>query len=189
MDQASLSGGFTDPPTQSAEAFRGLMQAMARPGTIQGIVGTVPPAPLSVAAGTTLMTLCDPDTGICLTGAFDCAPLRDWIAFHTGAPVVKAPQAAFVLGTWDSIDLGALPIGTPEYPDRSATVIVEMDALTATGATLRGPGIKNTAALNVPDIAALQRNAARFPLGVDFIFTSGAQVAALPRTTQVTPCM
>ncbi|MEL6451173.1 MAG: phosphonate C-P lyase system protein PhnH [Pseudomonadota bacterium] len=185
MDHASLAGGFADPPQQAANAFRSLMQAMARPGTIYDLAGAVPPAPVSVAAGTALMTLCDPDTGVHLTGDCNSAAVRDWIAFHTGAPIVDAAQASFVLGSWADLDLGALPLGTSEYPDRSATVIVEMPALTPTGATLRGPGIKDTATLNLPDLVAFQRNAALFPLGLDFMFTCGAQIAALPRSTKV----
>ncbi|MEM9872133.1 MAG: phosphonate C-P lyase system protein PhnH [Pseudomonadota bacterium] len=186
MDQASLAGGFADPPQDAAHAFRGIMQAMARPGRIETVSGVSPPAPLSIAAGTIVMTLCDPETGLHLTGAHDTPAVRDWITFHTGAPFVDASDAAFVLGTWAEIELDTLPLGTADYPDRSATVIVEQDAVRAHGATLRGPGIKDTAELNLPDIAIFQRNAAQFPLGLDFFFTHGAQLAALPRSTKVT---
>ncbi|KIC48188.1 phosphonate C-P lyase system protein PhnH [Tateyamaria sp. ANG-S1] len=185
MDHASLSGGFTDPPQQSAVAFRGIMQAMARPGSICEVAGAVAPAPLSVAAGTALLTLCDPDTGVHLAGAWDTKGVRDWITFQTGAPLVAAEAADFVVGGWGDIDLSVLQTGTPEYPDRSATVIVEMSELRAEGATLTGPGIKERAVLNLPDLAVFQRNAALFPLGLDFMFTCGAQMAALPRSTKV----
>ena len=185
MDHASLTGGFTDPPHQSADAFRAIMQAMARPGTIRDVAGAVPPAPQSVAAGTVLMTLCDPETGVHLAGGFDTEAVRDWITFYTGAPLVATHEAVFVVGDWDTLDLAPLPIGTAEYPDRSATVIVELPVLEAVGATLRGPGIEDTAPLNLPEKAAFQGNAARFPLGLDFVFTCWAQIAALPRSTQV----
>ena len=185
MDHASLAGGITDPPHRSADAFRAVMQAMARPGTILDLVGAVPPAPLSVAAGTVIMTLCDPETGIHLAGQYDVPEVRDWITFHTGAPLVSAAAASFVVGTWDAIPTDTLALGTPEYPDRSATVIVETPEIATTGATLRGPGIKDTAALNLPEIEAFQRNTMLFPLGLDFMFTSGAQIAALPRSTKV----
>jgi len=185
MDHASLAGGFADPAQDSARAFRGLMQAMARPGRIENVDGVTPPAPLSVAAGTIVMTLCDAGTGLYLAGAHDCAAVRDWVRFHTGAPIVRAEEAQFVLGTWDALDLTALPLGTPEYPDRSATVIVEMPALAAEGAVLTGPGIKDRAALNLPETRMFQENAARFPLGLDFYFTSGRALAALPRSTKV----
>ena len=186
MAQTTLAGGFTDPPQDAAQAFRGIMQAMARPGQIETVGGVRPPTPLSVAAATLLLTLCDPDTGLYLAGACDTPAVRDWITFHTGAPFVAPADATFALGAWHDIDLSVLPIGTPEYPDRSATVIVEVPNLTHGGAKLRGPGIKDIAMLNLPDIPALQQNAALFPLGLDFFFTSGAHLAALPRSTKVT---
>lgn len=183
---AALGGGFTAAAHQSAHAFRAAMQAMARPGLIVDIGGAVPPAPLSIAAGTLILTLCDPGTPLFLAGDHDCIGVRDWVTFHTGAPLTGAATCSFAVGTWQALlPLGAYPIGTPEYPDRSATLIVEMPQLSATGPILRGPGIKDSAALSLPDIAAFQANARTFPLGLDFYFTAGARMAALPRTTQV----
>lgn len=183
---AALGGGFTAAAHQSAHAFRAAMQAMARPGLIVDIGGAVPPAPLSIAAGTLILTLCDPGTPLFLASDHDCNAVRDWVTFHTGAPLTGAATCSFAVGTWQALlPLGAYPIGTPEYPDRSATLIVEMPQLSATGPILRGPGIKDSAALSLPDIAAFQANARTFPLGLDFYFTAGARMAALPRTTQV----
>ena len=76
-------------------------------------------------------------------------------------------------------------VGTPEYPDRSATLIVEMERLQASGARLSGPGIKAAAALSLPEITEFQANARHFPLGLDFLFTCGDRLAALPRSTRV----
>ncbi len=186
MQTETLSGGFASPATDAAHAFRAVMEAMARPGTLHHLAGVQPPAPLSPAAAAVLLTLCDVDTPICLGGAHDCDGLRRWIAFHTGAPLVGAADCAFALGAWEDLQpLSAYPEGTPEYPDRSATLIVELPRLSADGATLQGPGIADRAALSLPDLAAFQSNAARFPLGLDFIFTSGDLVAALPRSTRV----
>lgn len=188
MQQAqTLSGGFDDPSIQSAHAFRSVMQAMARPGTIHEVTGAEPPAPLSQAAGAVLLTLCDTDTPVYLAGTADCAPVRAWLAFHTGAPLTGPSQCMFAVGSWDALPpLSAFPVGTPEYPDRSTTLIVERPELTQTGVTLTGPGIKDSAQLSVPDVAAFTANNALFPLGVDFIFTCGTQVAAVPRSTQIT---
>lgn len=186
MHAETLSGGFDNPAIQSAHAFRSVMEAMARPGTIQDIEGAEPPAPLSKAAGSVLLTLCDTDTPVYLAGAFDCEPVKKWLAFHTGAPLTGPSHCMFAVGSWDALaPLQAYQIGTSEYPDRSATLIVECDGLAANGATLTGPGIKQKASLSLPKTAAFQKNAALFPLGLDFIFTSGDQLAALPRTTQV----
>lgn len=184
--QAQFSGGFDNAPVQSSHAFRAAMTVMARPGEIRTLAGAQPPAPLSVAAGTLLLTLCDPDTKVCLAGELDTDAVRQWLTFHTGAPFTDAAQADFVVGTWQALlPIGQYRIGTAEYPDRSATLIVECDGLSAQGAQLSGPGIRDTARLSLPDIPALQANAALYPLGCDFFFTSGATVAALPRSTQI----
>ena len=112
--------------------------------------------------------------------------VRDWITFHTGAPLVERARASFALGPWQALlPLTDYPVGSAEYPDRSTTLIVEMPTLTQTGARLTGPGIETAAALSLPDIAAFQRNAALYPLGLDFLFTAGDHLAALPRSTRV----
>ena len=185
MQTAALEGGFTDAPVQSAQAFRAVMTAMARPGEIKTALGAAPPAPLSPAAGAIVLTLCDPETPLFLAPSHDVAPLRDWITFHTGAPLVPAAQAQFAIGVWEALPIGAFGIGTAEYPDRSATLIVEMADISARGAVLTGAGIKDEAQLSLPEIAAFQANAALFPLGLDFFFTAGARLAALPRSTKV----
>ena len=188
MDQAMMTGGFGDPAIQSAWGFRAAMGAMARPGDILTVSGAQAPVPVSVAASVLLLVLCDPETPVWLAPSHDSAELRRWIAFHTGAPVVETRgEAAFALGTWDSlVPLRDFRIGTPEYPDRSATLIVEMDDLKAEGAVLTGPGIKDAARLSLPDVAALKGNRGLFPLGVDFFLTCGDRLAALPRSTVVT---
>lgn len=183
---AAYGGGFDAPAVDSARAFRAAMNVMARPGEIRDLDIARPPAPLSAAAGTLLLTLCDPETGVHLAGACDNAEMRGWLAFHTGAPVVGADQADFVVGAWaDLLPLERYRIGTAEYPDRSATLIVELDRLEPAGATLRGPGIKDSARLSLPDAPVLAGNAMLYPLGLDFFFTCGGRVAALPRSTQI----
>ncbi len=186
MKTSALEGGFADAPRDASFAFRALMNAMARPGRIEKIGGGQPPAPLSVAAGTLVLSLCDPDTPLYLAGGADTKATRDWVAFHTGAPLTGPSHAMFALGTWeDLMPLSAYPVGTPEYPDRSTTLIVEMTDLSNTGTQLSGPGIKDRATLNLPDPGTLAQNNARFPLGCDFYFTAGDRVAALPRSTRI----
>ncbi|MDO6591067.1 phosphonate C-P lyase system protein PhnH [Loktanella sp. D2R18] len=185
MQAAILEGGFVEAPIDSARAFRQIMTAMAQPGTINEVTGALPPAPLSIAAGVVLLTMCDPETPVFLTPKFDTDEVRAWITFHTGAPFTAANNAAFAVGAWGDLPLNEFSIGSSEYPDRSATLIVETDHLSVTGATLRGPGIKDTATLSLPDAQAFQNNALLFPLGLDFIFTCQSDLAALPRTTKV----
>jgi alpha-D-ribose 1-methylphosphonate 5-triphosphate synthase subunit PhnH len=186
MQANALTGGFADAPRDAAHAFRAVMTAMARPGDIWTVYGAMPPAPLSVAAGVTILTLCDPETPLFLGASHDTPELRGWIAFHTGAPLVAADTAMFAVGLWDSLPLEAFSLGTPQYPDRSATLIVEVPVLENSGAQMRGPGIEDSALLSLPDTKAFQDNAQHFPLGLDFFFTCGDRLAGLPRTTKVT---
>lgn len=182
----ALSGGFAEAPVQSARAFREILEAMARPGTIRRVTGAQPPAPLSVAAGVALLVVADPTTPVHLAGAADCPAVRDWVAFHIGAPLVLAEEAEFAVGTWDALQpVSRFRIGQPDYPDRSATLIVECDRLVNHGPALTGPGIAAATWLNLPETAAFRANRALFPLGFDTLFTAGDRIAGLPRSTRV----
>ncbi|MEM8581311.1 MAG: phosphonate C-P lyase system protein PhnH [Pseudomonadota bacterium] len=186
MNAIALEGGFKQPAFDSAFAFRAMMEAMARPGEIKSVLGARPPAPLSVAAGVAILTLCDPDTPVYLGGSLDTQTVRYWISFHTGAPLSGPAMCSFAVGTWEDLTpLSQFPIGTPEYPDRSATLIIERKSLKQTGATLQGPGIRDKTRFELPDTNALSKNAALFPLGLDFYFTAGDRIAGLPRSTRI----
>jgi alpha-D-ribose 1-methylphosphonate 5-triphosphate synthase subunit PhnH len=186
MNPDALSGGFAEAPVQSAHAFRHILEAMARPGTIRSVAGAAPPAPLSVAAGAALLTLADGTTPLHLAGAANCQPVRDWVAFHIGAPMAAAEDADFAVGTWDALQpVSRFRIGQPDYPDRSATLIVELDRLTGHGPCLTGPGIATGTWLSLPETAAFRANRALFPLGFDCLFTCGDRLAGLPRSTRV----
>ena len=182
----ALSGGFDDAPVQSARAFREVLEAMARPGGIRQVAGARPPAPLSVAAGVALLVLCDPTTRLHLAGAADCPPVRDWVTFHIGAPLGPAETADFAVGRWEALQpVTRFRIGQPDYPDRSATLIVECDRLVNHGPALTGPGIETATWLNLPETAAFRANRALFPLGFDCLFTAGDRIAGMPRSTRV----
>lgn len=182
----TLSGGLADPATDAARAFRACLTALSRPGTIVPLTGAQPPAPLSVAAGTLLLTLLDRTTSVFLAPSHDTPTLRDWITFHCGAPFAAAEEATFALGTWAALDpVTRFAIGQPDYPDRACTLIVECDALSHDGPRLSGPGIKGSARLSLPETAAFRANRALFPLGFDTFLTAGDQIAGLPRSTIV----
>ena len=82
-------------------------------------------------------------------------------------------------------------LGTDAYPDRSTTVVIEVAALGSGGAVaLTGPGLRVPAALRVAGLdgafwTSREALAALFPRGLDVVLTSGASLAALPRTTRV----
>ncbi len=186
MQTEALIGGFQKAPVDAAIAFRAAMTAMARPGTVQTVTGAAPPPPLSIAAGVLVLTLCDPDTGLVLTEPFNTPDIRNWVTFHTGAPIVGFEEAAFAIGHWsDLTPIDRYQIGTAEYPDRSATLIVEVPRLDGPGSALRGPGIRDVVHLPLPDAETMAQNALLYPLGLDFFLTCGDQLAALPRSTRI----
>ena len=186
MTAASLAGGFADTSLEAARAFRVVMNVMARPGRVETLDFASPPKPLSPAAGALLLTLCDSDTPVHLAPDRDTDDIRAWIAFHAGAPQAAPGEAVFATGTWEALQpLDRFPHGLPDYPDRSATLIVEMPSLAAEGAVLYGPGIRDCAHLSLPEIEAFRRNQSLFPRGLDFFFACETQIAALPRSILV----
>jgi alpha-D-ribose 1-methylphosphonate 5-triphosphate synthase subunit PhnH len=157
-----LSGGFADPARDAAHAFRAVLEAMARPGTIHAAAFADAPG-MSPAAATVLLTLTDATTPLHLAGGFATDAVRRWIGFQTGAPIVAAEDAAFALGTWEDLQpVTRFPIGQPSHPDRSATLIVEVARLANDGPRLTGPGIKDAARLSLPETAAFQAIRALF---------------------------
>jgi alpha-D-ribose 1-methylphosphonate 5-triphosphate synthase subunit PhnH len=185
MDAISMQGGFADAPVEAAVAFRAALDAMSRPGVVHEVGGADAPAPMSTAASVLALTLCDPDTSVWLGASLDVQPVRNWFRFHTSAPFVGRGEAMFAFGRWDELaPVTDFRIGTPEYPDRSTTLIVEMEDL-GQAHQLTGPGIREHASLTVPDARAFRQNAALFPLGLDFFLCAGARLAAVPRTSQV----
>lgn len=190
---ADLSPGFVDPVLDAQGSFRAILDAMARPGTIHR-PAKLPPAagPLGPAAAAVCLTLMDLDTPVWLDGA--AQPAAAYLGFHCGSPVVADPAAASFAVIADARSVGPLDrfaIGEADYPDRSATLIVQVAALAASGGyRLSGPGIASQARLLVDGLdpafaGQWQSNTARYPLGVDVIFAAADTVAALPRTTRL----
>ncbi|HMM62993.1 MAG TPA: phosphonate C-P lyase system protein PhnH [Mesorhizobium sp.] len=196
LSQASaLEGGFSDPVLDAQAAFRAIMDAMARPATVHSVPALVrPPAPLGRAAGAVACALIDADTPFWLDDALGLAEApRVWLGFHTGAgQAASLPQAAFAL-IGDPARMPRLERfaqGSQDYPDRSATLILQLDGLTGGPAlTFEGPGIDGSATLaprGLPADFAGQwaENRARFPRGVDLILTAGDAIACLPRSAR-----
>lgn len=195
-DPQIFGGGLADPVLQSQAVFRTVMDAMARPGSIHGVDGQAlaPPGSLLACAAAVALTLCDHDTPVWLDPALAKMPaLPEWLTFHTGAPIVQDPgQAAFAMVKGATMpDLACMSAGSDEYPDRSTTLIVEVDNLCGGKAmTLSGPGISGSRPFSprgLPtDFAARwAANIVLFPRGIDLILCAPNALAALPRTTRI----
>jgi len=191
-----ITGGFANPVFDAQAIFRAVMDGMARPGTIQPAkAATQPPQQLSSVAAAIALSLCDNDTPLWLDARLKQAPaVASWLGFHAGAPMTDLPADAHFALVADPADLMALENfaqGSQEYPDRSTTLILQVESLTGGEAlALQGPGIDGTirfapSALPRHFVEQWKQNRARFPRGVDLILASPDGIACLPRSTRI----
>ncbi|MCE0495284.1 phosphonate C-P lyase system protein PhnH [Vibrio salinus] len=195
-----ISQAFQDEVHDSQQCFRRLLKAMSEPGTIVTLdrcdgFGALMPATTQV-----LLTMADAMTSLWFSSQLQSdSDISDNIRFHCSAPVVMSQQEAdfAVFSSRDQSEYDWLSpqfdIGDEAYPDRSATVIVEVESFyEGSELTLTGPGIRQERVVCLGGLSEslfsyLEQRQERvaFPLGVDFIFTSGRQVMCFPRTTKV----
>ena len=209
-DGGALAGGFADPVFDAQRVFRAALDALSRPGRIVLLAPhAAPPAPLTPTAAALILALADADTPVFLDAALAASPaVRAYLRFHAGAPLVDAPnEAAFAVIAEPAAmpPLSAFAVGTPDYPDRSATLILQVadlsppaagagpagsDRAPAAGLVLAGPGIADVVRLAAAPLpadfaAAWAANRALHPCGVDLLLAGPAAVAGLPRSTRL----
>jgi alpha-D-ribose 1-methylphosphonate 5-triphosphate synthase subunit PhnH len=193
---AELPAGFADKVLSAQSTFRSVMDAMARPGSVQRIAAAAG-APATMMRGTAAiaLTLFDHDTPVWLDPQMsERRDVANWLKFHTGVPVVTDSSICNFAIIGDAPALPALDrfaFGSNEYPDRSTTLILQVDSLTEGPALeLRGPGIDGTAVLQAaiqpPDLfERLAINASLFPRGIDVVLVHDDTIVAIPRTTRL----
>lgn len=184
--------GFADPVHDAQRSFRAVLDALARPGTVHPAGVPIAGLPIGPAMAHVLLALTDEDTAVWWQQPD--AQLVQWLRFHTGArAAADAAGAAFaVLPEAAAMPpLDAFNQGSPAAPEFSTTLLVEVPSFTA-GEALQwhGPGIAASRAVRIAGLAPgfwaqWQANHARFPQGVDVLFTCGAQILGLPRTTRI----
>jgi alpha-D-ribose 1-methylphosphonate 5-triphosphate synthase subunit PhnH len=193
---AELPAGFVDKVLSAQSTFRSVMDAMARPGSvhrINAVAGT--PAAMMRGTAAIALTLFDHDTPIWLDSGMSGTPdVAKWLKFHTSAPVVADPSICSFALIGEAQNLPALDrfaFGSNEYPDRSTTLILQVESLTHGPAfELQGPGIDGTAPLQAmiqPKnlFERLAVNAALFPRGIDVVLVHDDAIVAIPRTTRL----
>lgn len=193
-----LLPAWDDPVHAAQSTFRAVLKALSEPGKTQPVAPAIAgPSPLMPATTSVLLALADHDTPVWLDHGAARHAVAAYLRFHCGCPLTAdATAAAFAVITDLSqpLDFGRFAQGSPEYPDRSTTLLIQVpDLHTGPMRALRGPGIETTlvfAAAGLPAdfTAQWRRNAARFPLGVDVLFCCGDTIAGLPRTTDLRDC-
>jgi alpha-D-ribose 1-methylphosphonate 5-triphosphate synthase subunit PhnH len=193
---AELTAGFADKVLSAQSVFRSVMDAMARPGSVKRIQPAAGAADIMMRGTAALaLTLFDHDTPIWLDSAMSATPeVAKWLKFHTGAPVVADSSTASFALVGDPQSLPALDrfaFGSNEYPDRSTTLILQVESLDdGTIVELQGPGIDGTmvlrASIQPRDLfERLNINAALFPRGIDVVLVHDDSIVAIPRTTRL----
>ena len=193
-----MTPGFADPPLEAQAMFRLVLDAMARPGRIKTVAqanGQAPsgsPGGLHHAAFVLALTLMDFETPLWLDDALkDDRAVVEALRFHCGCPLIDDPRRANFAMIGDASKAPPLSVfhqGTPEYPDRSTTVLIQVQDLSNAGdVRLTGPGVKTEMALHADGLSTdfwrqWSANNRQYPLGVDLILTAGDRIAALPRS-------
>lgn len=193
---AELPAGFVDKVLSAQSTFRSVMDAMARPGSVQRIAAAAgTPAAMMRGTAAIALTLFDHDTPIWLDSAMTrTSEVAKWLKFHTSAPVIADPSVSSFALIGEAQDLPALDrfaFGSDEYPDRSTTLILQVESLTQGPAVeLRGPGIDGMtvlqAAIQPRDLfERLAINQTSFPRGIDVVLVHDDAIVAIPRSTRI----
>ena len=193
---AELPAGFADKVLSAQSTFRSVMDAMARPGSVQRVeAASGTPAAMMRGTAAIALTLLDHDTPVWLDPAMsETSDVAKWLKFHTSAPVIADSSICSFALIGDAKALPGLDrfaFGSNEYPDRSTTLILQVDSLTKGPAfELRGPGIDGAAVLQATiqpsDLfERLAINAALFPRGIDVVLVHDDCIVAIPRTTRL----
>lgn len=202
MTQQILSG-FNSPVHDSQQWYRIVLDAMSRPGNVCFPISTEvfsqAPSPCSKTAASIALTLFDNDTSIWLQTSNE--KLTHWLQFHCGCPITTDKNAAtFALITdGNSLpDLTQFSIGSSEFPDRSTTLVIQVESVThGEPVEFSGSGIATTNKLNISGLDSSfwetqKNNRSLFPQGFDTILAAPDGVVCIPRTTTIrrqTPCM
>ena len=150
---------------------------------------------VNAGAAALVAALCDADTPVWLDDRLrGNEDIAGWIGFHAGAPVAAEPGAAQFAIIADPQTMPALERfapGSQEYPDRSATIILQIDTLQeGSPLVLTGPGIETTASIAPAPMPPMfvqqwQANRALSPRGIDVVLATADAVAGLPRSVMI----
>jgi alpha-D-ribose 1-methylphosphonate 5-triphosphate synthase subunit PhnH len=171
LDLTAIAPGFGDTTLESQAVFRRALAALAQPGLlVECDDAPEPPPGVHPAANALLLALLDHDCRLWLSPSLN-GVVAGYLRFHTGCVLVGAPQYAdfaLVARAAELPRLDSFDGGSDEFPERGATVVVQLEALGGAGF-----------------LAQWSDNGAQFPRGVDLFLASGKRLCGLPRTTRI----
>jgi alpha-D-ribose 1-methylphosphonate 5-triphosphate synthase subunit PhnH len=201
--------GFSNPIDNAQAVFRAVLTAFSHPGLPVSI--TLPSFPIPAGGFSSGMlalalTLCDQDTPLWLDAAADTPELRRHLRFHCAASCAAEPAGAsfaFISRPERMPRLSEFNPGRADYPDRSATLVINADLSSSQAPVLElaGPGVRgNDRGIRRPfHVHGLppwfwedwEANFAAYPLGGDVVFAdknagnATVRLLGLPRTARV----
>jgi len=185
-----------DPVHVAQRTFRALLSALAHPGRVTTLDEVFDaPAELGCALAAGAFALFDREVAVWLPPPAR-AGVGAWLAARTACRLVAAPAEAdfaVLLDAQQALPLDRWNAGTPEDPERSASLLVRVDALSGgPPISLAGPGIENAVTIEPYGIPPRfwrewAANTASYPLGVDCFFFDACYVMGLPRTAKERP--
>jgi len=133
MDLSRVGPGFDDPVLDAQQNFRAILAAMAEPGLIEVLKGprTVP-SQWALATWATALTLLDDTCTVWVAPSLANPAALSSLRFHTGCTLSADPIHAdflFVAAATERPPLENLKQGEAEFPDQSATLILQLGAL------------------------------------------------------------
>jgi alpha-D-ribose 1-methylphosphonate 5-triphosphate synthase subunit PhnH len=199
-DLQQVRPGFYDGSVGSQTVFRCALSALSHPGRVFEIPDVSErPRHGHGAAAVLLQALVDSDCSVWLSPLLARSDAAAWLRFHTGCAWADSPDHASFLwvaegDTWPA--LSSLNAGMDDYPDQSATCVIEVSHLQKAGPQdanalfLTGPGIAqveqlSVQALPVDFIEQWEANHSLFPRGIDLFLASPTQLVGLPRTLRI----
>ena len=193
----AMPAGLQDAVHEAQQAFRQVLDALARPGQARHIGSALPGVILGGAMSRLLLSLTDDETAVywhsANPGVGADGALQSWLRFHTGARTALEPAVTSFAVVTEPLQAPALSnfeLGSAASPEFSSTLLMELPSL-VDGPALewRGPGIRDLQRVSLAGLhdgfwAQWQANHAAFPQGVDIVFTCGEYALGLPRTTR-----
>ncbi|MDF7761577.1 phosphonate C-P lyase system protein PhnH [Kosakonia cowanii] len=193
----TLQPAFASAVHDAQHTFRRLLKALSEPGVIVALPQLKQSwPPLNPATTSVLLALANSDTPLWIANALGNDLLRQNLRLHTQAPLLDTPQQALFAIADSSLNhqqLSALPVDQPLNAESSATLILQLPALSG-GRMLRltGPGIQEERMIAplLPECITdeLTDRPHSFPSGIDVILTCGERMLAIPRTILVEVC-
>ncbi|NJK97815.1 MAG: phosphonate C-P lyase system protein PhnH [Bacteroidales bacterium] len=176
--------------------FRIILDSMARPGKVNnfGEIRINAPGEFNPASALVAFALLNRD--VTFFSATSAKEFNEYMVVNTHAVPSEIQKADFVFinGAGNGDLLLETNVGILEYPEKSATIIIDVENIydvpkdQTFEIILRGPGVETEKRVYVRNISlsvlqALKEQNAEFPLGVDVILTDKeGNILCIPRS-------